>query len=184
MERSKTVLLVNCALFCALVAIGAYIQIPVPFMDYFTLQFLFIILAGMILGAKYGAISVAAYVAIGLLGVPVFAAGGGIQYIFRPSFGYLLGFIAAAFVVGLVVKKINAATLKGYFIAAFAGFITTYAIGLVYKYLILNVVMETPTPWSLIILSCFPLDIPGDILLCFVGALLGNKLNPILRNRI
>ena len=62
-------------------------------MDYFTLQFFFVLLAGIILGGKRGALAVGCYVALGLIGIPIFAAGGGIGYIFRPSFGYLLGFI-------------------------------------------------------------------------------------------
>ena len=83
---TKTRSMVQCALFAALVAIGAFIQIPVPYMDYFTLQFLFVLLAGMLLGSARGALSVSVYVLVGLVGFPVFAAGGGIQYIFRPSF--------------------------------------------------------------------------------------------------
>ena len=50
--------MVLCGMFAALVAIGAFIQIPVPYMDYFTLQFFFVLLAGLILGADKGAISV------------------------------------------------------------------------------------------------------------------------------
>ncbi|MEA4988261.1 MAG: biotin transporter BioY, partial [Anaerovorax sp.] len=76
-NKIKTKKLVLCSLFSALIAVGAFIQIPVPFMDYFTLQFLFVLLAGMILGSKLGMISVAVYVAAGLAGFPIFAAGGG-----------------------------------------------------------------------------------------------------------
>ena len=95
-KKLSTVSMVLCGMFAALVAIGAFIQIPVPYMDYFTLQFFFVLLAGLILGADKGAISVGCYVLLGLVGVPIFAAGGGIGYIFRPSFGYLVGFIVSA----------------------------------------------------------------------------------------
>lgn len=71
--------IVLCGMFAALTAAGAFIQIPVPFMDYFTLQFLFVLLAGMLLGPRYGSISMGIYVLVGLAGVPVFAAGGGIR---------------------------------------------------------------------------------------------------------
>ncbi|EDU36505.1 MULTISPECIES: biotin transporter BioY [Clostridium] len=181
MRQSKTLTMSRCALFTALVAISAYIQIPVPFMDYFTLQFFFVLLAGMILGEKQGAISVGLYVLMGLLGVPVFAAGGGIGYIFKPSFGYLLGFIMTAYAVGYTVKKINARTFRAYLLSAFMGFIITYAIGLTYKFLILNLYLKTPTSFMIIFLSCFPLDMPGDIFLCVISALFANKINPILR---
>lgn len=180
MEKSKVSIMVRCALFTALIAIGAFIQIPVPFMDYFTLQFLFVILAGMILGSRDGTISVATYVLIGLIGIPIFAAGGGLQYIFRPSFGYLLGFIAAAFIAGYITNIINANKFYQYLIAAFGGFIVTYSIGIVYKFIILNFYLGTPTSFVIIFLSCFPLDIPGDILLCFVSASLMTKLKSIV----
>ena len=108
--------MVLCGMFAALVAIGAFIQIPVPYMDYFTLQFFFVLLAGLILGADKGAISVGCYVLLGLVGVPIFAAGGGIGYIFRPSFGYLVGFIVSAYVTGKVCEKLKA-SYKNYLLA-------------------------------------------------------------------
>lgn len=183
MEKSRVMIMVRCALFTSLIAIGAFIQIPVPFMDYFTLQFLFVLLSGMILGPKKGALSVSVYVLIGLIGVPIFAAGGGIQYIFRPSFGYLLGFIAASFVTGYIAEKNNAQTFSKYLLAAFGGFITTYGIGILYKFVILNFYMGTPTSLYLIILSCFPLDIPGDILLCLSASFIMPKLKSIVSRK-
>lgn len=173
--------IVLCGLFSALIASGAFIRIPLPFMDYFTLQFLFVILAGMILGTKLGAISVSIYVAIGLVGFPIFAAGGGPQYIFRPSFGYLLGFIAAAYVIGMVCSKFKNPTVKQYLLSAFSGFLIVYIIGLTYKYCILNFYLSTTTSLSALILLCFPLDIPGDIALCFASALLAKRLVPIVK---
>jgi biotin transport system substrate-specific component len=65
-----------CAIFTALIAIGAFIRIPVPVVP-FTLQFLFTTLAGVLLGARLGALSVIIYIVLGLMGVPVFAEGGG-----------------------------------------------------------------------------------------------------------
>ena len=65
--------LILCALFTALSAIGAFIRIPVPLVP-FTLQITFTTLAGLLLGSKKGAISVAVYVLMGLIGIPVFTA--------------------------------------------------------------------------------------------------------------
>lgn len=173
--------MVLCGLFTALTAVGAFIQIPVPFMDYFTLQFLFVLLAGMLLGSRLGAVSLTAYVAMGLFGIPIFAAGGGIQYIFRPSFGYLLGFIVAAFVVGLICEKFKRPALKHYMAAAFTGMFVTYAIGFSYKYLILNFYTQEPTAIRVIIASSLPLDIPGDAVLCVIASLLAVRLAPPLK---
>jgi biotin transport system substrate-specific component len=89
-------------LFAALTALGARVTIPLPFTPVpVTLQVLFPLLAGLLLGSKRGALSQAEYVAAGLAGLPVFAKGGsGLAYFLGPTGGYLLGFIAAAFVVG------------------------------------------------------------------------------------
>jgi biotin transport system substrate-specific component len=89
-------------LFAALTALGARVTIPLPFTPVpVTLQVLFPLLAGLLLGSKRGALSQAQYVAAGLAGLPVFAKGGsGPAYLFGSTGGYLLGFIAAAFAVG------------------------------------------------------------------------------------
>lgn len=176
MKQNKlftTINIIYCALFIALITIGAFIQIPVPHMDYFTLQFFFVLLAGIILGSKLGTLSVLLYVVIGLTGLPVFASGGGIAYLLRPSFGYLLGFVAGAYITGLVSEKIVWSSIKKYTLAVFCGLIVTYLIGLSYKYFILNYYVGTPVSWKLVLLSCFPIDLPGDIFLSIIAIAVG-----------
>ena len=72
-----------CALFTVLITAGAFIKIPVPVVP-FTLQFLFTMMAGLLLGGRLGACSVALYGVLGLIGLPVFAEGGGIYYLLKP----------------------------------------------------------------------------------------------------
>ena len=100
----KTKNLILVALFTALTAVGAFIRIPVPVVP-FTLQFLFTMLAGLLLGGTLGATSVLVYIILGLLGLPVFTSGGGIGYIFQPTFGYIIGFCIAAYVTGKIANK-------------------------------------------------------------------------------
>ena len=126
-------------------------------------------------GGNKGAISVGCYVLLGLIGIPIFAAGGGIGYIFRPSFGYLVGFIASAFVTGKICEKLKA-SYKNYLLACLAGFVVTYAIGIVYKFIILNFYAHTPATIAVIFLSCFPLDMPGDFVLCLLASGVGLKM--------
>ena len=176
MEQNKlltTKKITYCAIFTALITIGAFIQIPVPFMDYFTLQFFFVLLAGILLGSKLGALAVLLYVVIGLLGLPIFAAGGGLAYIVRPSFGYLIGFIA----------KTNEIAAKKYVLAVLSGLLATYMIGLGYKYIILNYYTGTPITWKLVLLSCFPLDLPGDLFLSFLAVGTGIRFEKIFKKR-
>lgn len=65
--------LILCALFIALITVGTFIKIPVG-TDVYTLQFLFTLLAGLLLGPRLGAIAVGTYVVMGLVGIPVFAS--------------------------------------------------------------------------------------------------------------
>ena len=80
MQHRKTLMLVLTALFAALTAIGAFFKIPFA-LAAISLQFLFTAIAGILLGAGYGALSQAVYVLIGLVGVPIFALGGGFSYV-------------------------------------------------------------------------------------------------------
>lgn len=91
--------LVYTALLAALTAAGAFIRIPIG-ISVITLQFLFTAMAGVLLGPGGGALSQGVYVALGLVGLPIFTAGGGFGYVLQPSFGFLLGLIPAAAVIG------------------------------------------------------------------------------------
>jgi biotin transport system substrate-specific component len=92
--------MVYASLFGALTAVGAYIIIPLPPVP-ITMQTLFMGLAGTLLGARLGALSQVVYLFLGILGLPVFAGGkAGIGVLFGPTGGYLIGFIAAAAVIG------------------------------------------------------------------------------------
>lgn len=179
LQHKNLISLCQCALFTALIAVGAFIKIPMPYFDYFTMQFFFVILSGMVLGAKWGTISVALYVGMGLAGLPIFAAGGGFSYVLRPSFGFLLAFIFTALAVGLICEKLANKTFRHYLLAALVGLIITYGIGLVYKYLILNYYTGDIVPMWLIFVSALPLDIPGDILSCVAAALIGSRLEKL-----
>ena len=95
-----------CGLFTALIAVGAFIKIPIPVVP-FTLQYLFTLLAGLLLGSRRGSLSVIAYVILGLAGLPIFSEGGGLWYIFKPSFGYLIGFCAGTFLTGYLAEHMK-----------------------------------------------------------------------------
>ena len=132
----KTRDLIYCALFAALTAIGAFIHFQFMHAT-ITLQCFFTAMAGLLLGARLGALSQALYVGLGLVGLPIFAAGGGFSYVFNPTFGFLLGLIPAAWVIGRLAEK-NRTPLR-LALACAAGFAVLYAIGLPYIALIVNV---------------------------------------------
>ena len=166
--------LVRTALFAALTAVGAFLKIPLG-PSAITLQFFFTAMAGCLLGSGCGALSQLIYVALGLLGLPVFTAGGGFSYVLHPTFGFLLGLIPSALVIGLITRK-NRRPLR-IILACAAGLATLYAVGLPYMGLILNVYLGKG--WSLgrLLRDGMLLFLPGDALKIAVAAILFPKLS-------
>ena len=176
---SKTKTLVYCGLFTALIAVGAFIKIPIPVVP-FTLQYLFTMMAGLLLGPKLGAMAVTFYMLLGLIGLPIFAEGGGLWYIFKPSFGYIIGFIVGTFVTGYIAEHMKKKNVGNYLVANFAGLFFVYAIGMIYYYIICNFVINTPIAVWPLFLYCFILVVPGDIALSILAAVLAKRIKPVL----
>ena len=130
--------LVRIAFFTMLTIVGGLIRIPIPFTPIsFTLQTFFVAASGLVLGGKDGAFAQLAYMVLGLIGLPVFTAGGGFDYVLKPSFGYILSFPLQAFLTGFLVsrqKKLNVVKL---FFCAFSGVLVNYAVGIAYQVMIL-----------------------------------------------
>ena len=167
-QRLKTRELVSASLFVALIALGAQLRIPVPVVP-FTLQFLFTTLAGFFLGPRGGLSATGGYLLLGLAGLPIFSQGGGPGYIFNPSFGYLIGFCAGAWITGLLSEKLGK-NIKASLKAAFAGLSAVYLCGMLYCWLLSNFVTGTPVALWPLFLYCFLLAVPGDIILCLISA--------------
>lgn len=180
---NKTTNLILCSLFTALIAVGAFIKIPVPVVP-FTLQFLFTTLAGLLLGSKKGAISVVAYMILGLAGLPIFSEGGGFWYVIKPSFGYIIGFCIGTYVTGLIAERMKEKTVPRYMLANFVGLLIVYAVGMIYYYIICNYVIDRPIALGPLFLYCFVLAVPGDICLCILAAALVKRVKPILNHQL
>ncbi|MBI5544995.1 MAG: biotin transporter BioY [Deltaproteobacteria bacterium] len=93
--------------FSGLIAVASQAAVPLPFSPVpLTLQTLAVLLAGMVLGWKRGALAVAAYLGEGFAGLPVFAGGSfGMVHLFGPTGGYLVGFVLAAALVGFLAER-------------------------------------------------------------------------------
>lgn len=161
--------MVLCALFVALVAAGAFIRIPVG-SDVYTLQFMFTLLAGLMLGARLGAVAVSVYILLGLIGVPVFASGGGPGYILQPTFGYLLGFVVQAYFCGWMSRRMTDITMKRLISINTVGMAIVYFFGLCWFYVISNYVIDAPVSVWWIVLYCGILQVVPDFLLCVAAA--------------
>ncbi len=172
------------ALFAALIVVGAFIKIDIPLPLYtmhFTLQWLFVLMAGFLLGAKIGALSVITYILIGLAGVPIFAAGGGIGYVLRPGFGFLLGFILAAFLIGYITEKTKATKFIQLLIPATVGLFAYYSVGAVYFYLIKNLYVGEAVPFSVVVVQYCLITVLPDFILCMIAASLSVQLIPAFK---
>lgn len=120
--------MVYAALMAALTAAGAYIAIPIGPVP-IVLQNLFIMLAGLLLGGRWGLISVGVYLLAGAVGMPVFAGGtGGVGKFVGPTGGYLLGFAAAAYLVGVISERGRGRVVIDV-LAMVAGTLIIYAFG-------------------------------------------------------
>lgn len=163
------------ALFAALTAVGAFIRIPLGYSS-ITLQTFFTAMAGCVLGPWYGALSQLVYVALGLVGLPIFTQGGGIGYLVQPTCGFLIGLIPAAWVIGRIAgrkpepKQIVPACLLGYGVL--------YAIGVPYMALILNNFLGKGMGFSAIMWAGMIPFLPGDMIKILCITLL---MPPILR---
>jgi len=131
------------SIFAALMVVGAYIKIPFPFLPV-TLQGFFCAFAGILLGARLGLMSQLVYILMGLIGLPVFSNGGGVTYVLNPSFGYIIGFALAAYIIGLLSEKIGTGTLRNTLISLYSGLFVIYLIGLGYAYAISLVYLGKP----------------------------------------
>ena len=104
------------ALMAAVTAVAAQITIPLPFSPVpFTLQVLAVILSGLLIGPRYGALAQAIYVLVGAIGVPVFAGfRGGLGILLGATGGYLLAYPPAAALAGVAAGTVaNAPRRRG-----------------------------------------------------------------------
>ena len=135
--KTKDMILI--AIFAVLMTVGAKLMIPMPLVP-FTLQPLVCMLTGILLGSKRGLASQLLYIAMGLIGIPVFTGGGGLGSVMSPTFGYLIGFAAGAWLMGFITERFapENTSLASYFIAILAGIAVIYIIGVAYLYVVLN----------------------------------------------
>ncbi len=178
--KLKTKDLAQIALFAALTAVGAFLKIPVPYVP-FTLQVFFVALSGVLLGAKKGALSQLVYVFTGLIGIPIFTEGGGISYVLKPTFGYLIGFIIGAYVIGYLTERLKKKNIWSIFLCILAGLAVLYFIGVPYLYLINNYYVGKTLSLWLSFFYGFVLCIGGDLISSLIASLLSVKLLPILK---
>ena len=151
MRKLRALDLTLAAMFVALMAIGANISTIAPFLHVggvpITLQTFFAILAGAILGSRLGSIAMIVYMLVGIVGVPVFADfTGGLAIIIRPTFGFVISYILAAFIIGKMVERNK--SLPAFIIASLIGMAVNYLIGTNWMYFAYKLWSAAPEGFS------------------------------------
>ncbi|MDO5562284.1 MAG: biotin transporter BioY [Synergistaceae bacterium] len=176
----KTRDMAQISIFAVLMIVGAKIIIPFPLVP-ITLQPLVSMLAGLLLGSKRGAASQALYIFMGLIGIPVFTTGGGMGYVLSPTFGYLVGFVACSWIAGKITDFYSrggrAPSKREYLLAAAAGILAAYAIGLVYLYAIANFWLKSGMTLFKVLSVGFFSAIPGDVIKALVAAMVAERFD-------
>lgn len=169
--------LVRISYFTMLTVIGGLIRIPVPLTPIrFTLQALFVAASGLVLGGRDGAFAQIAYAVLGLVGLPIFTTGGGIGYVFEPSFGYILGFPLQAFITGFLVGRKKTLSVLKLFLCAFAGLVASYLLGIAYQVMILTLVSHSAFAAALATVPSVLLMLVKDAVLIYLLCLLYPKI--------
>ena len=168
------------ALFAALIAVSGFFIIPIPGGIPLVLKNLFVVLAGTVLGAGYGGISVLIFIAAGVLGIPVFVIPGGPGVFLTPLGGYVAGYLAGSLAAGLICglpqtseKKAGIGAIARLAAGSFLGFALIVLTGALYMMRLNSMSFK-----AAMLAGVVPF-IPGDLLKCAISVPLALKLRPI-----
>lgn len=171
-KRHSARIITLLALFAALMVVGTYIRIPIGPVPV-VLTNLFTVAAGAILGPLWGSLSVALYLLLGAIGLPVFSGGGGAALLIGPTGGFFLGYILGALAAGLITRRGKPSRLKDAVGLAVA-FLVIYLPGLPW----LKITLDIPWPRAFAA-GCIPF-LPGDALKAVVLFFLLRRLRKAL----
>jgi biotin transport system substrate-specific component len=166
--------------FAMITGVLAQVRIPLFFTPVpITGQTFAVLLAGVLLGSRFGSVSQLLYVGLGVLGTPWFTGSkGGFASLAGPTGGYLLGFIVAAYFIGFVTERWPSARNLLPLIALMfaANFLLIYGLGLAQLKIWFTFFFHSPKSWSAVFsMGCLPF-IAGDIVKIVAAALIAKAL--------
>lgn len=141
-----------------------------------TLQAFFAVLSGIALSPTDGAVSQLTYLALGLVGLPVFALGGGYTYVFEPTFGYLVAMILAAYVSGVVFRRFKTLKIWTLFVSGLVGLAAIYILGGAYQVISLITIHGYSAGAAFRSLVCLPLSFAIQAVLLLIVSLVYPRL--------
>ena len=168
------------AIFAAFMIISSYIVLPIGPVPH-TLQPLVVLLSGVLLGHKWGPISIIVWVVLGVLGLPVFNQGqAGAVMLIGPTGGFIFGFIVCSWLAGLLTEKnLQAGYAKTFFYLLIA-LIVAYIMGLIGFKLSFQYFLHKPMTWEKSVLIAIAPFLPFDIIKAAIAYCVGVKVRNAL----
>jgi biotin transport system substrate-specific component len=168
--------------FAAVTGMAAQVRIPLPFSPVpVTGQTFAVLLAGVVLGARYGGLSQGLYAGLGMAGVPWFTGtAAGVGHVLGPTGGYIVGFLFAAVMVGLAVGRVPRVRRFPLLLGVLGlGSLVIYAVGVPWLYVWASVLDgQAVTLQSVLTMGLYPF-IPGDLLKLVAAALVARAFLPL-----
>lgn len=159
----------------ALIAVGAYVHIPLPISPVpIVLQNLFVLLAGLLLGARWALTAMGIYLLVGAIGIPVFSGGkGGLAHFMSPTGGYLIGFAVCAGGVGFISEKFGRRASTD-ILAVILGSLLVYVFGVPWLKMVADM------SWQKAVVAGMLPFLPGDAIKAAAAILLARAIRPML----
>lgn len=170
-------MMVYASMMAALTAVGAFIAIPVGPVP-IVLQNFFVFLTGLLLGSRWGLTAMGVYLLAGALGLPVFAGGkGGIGHLLGPTGGYLLGYLPAVYLIGLISDTGRQRPVFDAF-ALICGSLTVYLCGIPWLQAVTGMAFQ-----KTLAVGMLPF-LPGDGLKIIAAVPVAKTLRPLINEKL
>jgi len=177
MAMEKLRWMVLASLMAALTAVGAYIHVPIGPVP-IVLSTLFVLLYGLLLGSRWGLVSMVLYLFVGAIGIPVFSGGrGGFAHFLGPTGGYLFGYVLASWVTGFIAERSRGILILE-ILSVVVGSLVIYGLGVPWLKLI------TKMPWSKTFMVGMLPFLIGDAVKATVALILARAVRPILKRQM
>ena len=179
-RKNLIVSLTLSALFCTLICVGSFIRIPMPNMMPVTLQTFFVLLTALVLPFKASTLAILTYIALGLMGLPIFSGGGGLGYALMPSFGFIIGFVVATVIISFLTEKLKNRKLWHLIVISLLGIVIIYLIGILYFVFITNVYNNNNFSAIWFIQTVLLPFLPKEIICIILASLSAYKIRPYI----
>ncbi len=176
----KTKNIIMTGIFAALMIISSYIVVPIGVVPH-TLQPLIVLLSGILLGPKYGPLSIIVWIILGCLGLPVFNQGqAGVGMLFGPTGGFIVSFIVGSGVAGYLTEHSSNKSLGRNIAYMVFSMLVIYVVGAIGFMFNFTYFLNKPMTWEKTFILAVAPFLPFDIIKAVIAAYVGGKVRKSL----